>query len=269
MNQEKIGKFIREIRNEKKMTQQELAEKIGVTDRAISKWENGRGAPDIALLIPLSKELGINVLELLNGEKIEDQNNAVIGLIERTNKKIRIWKRFAYILLNIILFVLIIISIFGYIIPYGYENSSSKGITKLQSDSMKPSFKAGDGIIYNKIDITHVKKDDIVVYYYMDSDGAILAGAKAMHRVIDIINDENGNTSLVTKGDNNSVVDQVNVTKKNYLGVYSHKALPVTNIFLRYDSSYISPIYMPFIVLAILIISYMDFIQIKKKYFNK
>ena len=267
MNQEKIGNFIREKRNEKKMTQQELAEKIGVTDRAISKWENGRGTPDIALLIPLSKELGITVLELLNGESIKDQNNAVIGLIERTNKKIRVWKRFAYILLNVILFVLIIISIFGYIIPYGYENSSSKGITKLQSDSMKPKFKAGDGIVYDKIDITLVKKDDLVVYYYMDSYG-ILANTRAMHRVIDITKDENGDISLVTKGDYNSVIDEVNVTQKNYLGVYSHKALPVTNMFLRYDSSYIAPIYMPFIVLVILIVSYMDFIQIKKKYFK-
>lgn len=267
MNQEKIGNFIREMRNEKKMTQQELAEKIGVTDRAISKWENGRGTPDITLLIPLSKELEINVLELLNGEKIEDQNNAVIGLIERTNKKIRVWKRFAYILLNVILFVLIIISIFGYIIPHGYENSSSKGITKLQSDSMKPKFKAGDGIVYDKIDITLVKKDDLVVYYYMDSYG-ILANTRAMHRVVDITKDENGNTFLVTKGDNNTVIDEVNVTQKNYLGIYSHKALPITNMFLRYDSSYIAPIYMPFIVLVILIISYMDFIQIKKKYFN-
>ena len=268
MNQEKIGNFIRKMRNEKEMTQQELAEKIGVTDRAISKWENGRGTPDIALLIPLSKELGITVLELLNGESIKDQNNAVIELMEQTNKKIRVWKRFAYILLNIILFVLIIISLFGYIIPSGYENSNSKGITKLQSDSMKPTFKAGDGIIYNKIDITSVKKDDIVVYYYMDSDGALLAGAKAMHRVVDVIKGENGDISLVTKGDYNSVIDEVKVTKKNYLGVYSHKVSPITNMFLRYDSSYIAPIYMPFIVLVILIISYMNFIQIKKKYFN-
>ena len=132
---------------------------------------------------------------------------------------------------------------------------------------MKPKFKVGDGIVYDKIDITLVKKDDLVVYYYMDSYG-ILANTRAMHRVIDITKDENGNTSLVTKGDNNTVIDEVNVTQKNYLGVYSHKALPVTNMFLRYDSSYIAPIYMPFIVLVILIISYMDFMQIKKKYFN-
>lgn len=268
MNQEKIGNFIRKMRNEKKMTQQELAEKIGVTDRAISKWENGRGTPDITLLIPLSKELSITVLELLNGEKIKDQNNAVIELMERTNRKIRLWKKISLILLNIVLFVMILVSIFGYIIPHYYENSSTKGIAKLQSDSMKPKFKAGDGIVYDRIDITLVKKDDIVVYYYMDSYG-ILAGTKAMHRVIGITNDENGQTALITKGDNNSVVDEINVTKKNYLGIYNHKTSPITNVFLRYDLSYIAPIYLPLIVLIILIISYMDFIQIKKKYFDK
>ena len=105
MDQEKIGKFIREMRNKNNLTQQELADKIGVTDRAISKWENGRGLPDIALLIPLAKELNITVLELLNGERIDDQNNAVIGLIEQTNKKIKLWKRLSFILLNTILFI--------------------------------------------------------------------------------------------------------------------------------------------------------------------
>lgn len=269
MNQEKIGNFIREMRTNKKMTQQELAEKIGVTDRAISKWENGRGTPDIALLIPLAKELNVTVLELLNGEKTEDQNNAVIGLIEQTNKKIRIWKRLSLILLNIILFVLIIISVFGYIVPLKYENSNTQGIARLQSDSMKPKFKAGDGIVYNKINISKVKKDDIVIYYYMDSDGSILANTKAMHRVMDINKDNKGNIALITKGDNNLEVDKVSVTKTNYLGIYSHKTSPITNMFLREESYHIAPIYFMLTVYIMLVILCIDFIQIKKKHFNK
>ena len=71
MNQEKIGKFILELRKEKNMTQQELADKIGVTDRAISKWENGRGLPDLSLMKPLCDELGISINELISGEKID------------------------------------------------------------------------------------------------------------------------------------------------------------------------------------------------------
>lgn len=268
MNQEKIGNFIKEMRSKKKMTQQELAEKVGVTDRAISKWENGRGTPDISLLIPLSKGLEISVLELLTGEKIEDQNNAIIGLIERTNKKIRLWKRISTILLNSILVVLILFSLFGYIVPLKYENSSSKGIALLQSDSMKPKFKAGEGIIYNKIDISKVKKNDIVVYYYIDESTGwtITSNTKAMHRVIDIIKDENGKISLITKGDYNKTVDKENVTKKNYLGIYSHKTSLITNMFLNNDSYHMAPIYFVFTSYVILGILIFDYLQIKKKY---
>ena len=71
MDQEKIGKFIFELRKEKKMTQQELADKIGVTDREISKWENGRGMPDLSLMKPLCDVLGITLNELISGERIE------------------------------------------------------------------------------------------------------------------------------------------------------------------------------------------------------
>ena len=96
MNQEKIGKFIRELRVKNEMTQQEVAEKIGVTDRAISKWENGRGMPDITLLIPLSEELGITVIELLNREKVYNENNVIVNLIKRENKNMEIFIYWSY-----------------------------------------------------------------------------------------------------------------------------------------------------------------------------
>jgi transcriptional regulator with XRE-family HTH domain len=53
MNQEKIGKFILKLRKDKRMTQQELADKLNVTDRAVSHWENGRSIPDVALFKPI------------------------------------------------------------------------------------------------------------------------------------------------------------------------------------------------------------------------
>lgn len=74
MNQEKIGKFILELRKEKKLSQLKLAEKIGVTDRAISKWENGRGLPDLTLMKPLCDELGITINELLSGERLDQKD---------------------------------------------------------------------------------------------------------------------------------------------------------------------------------------------------
>ena len=72
MNIEKSGKLICEERKKLGLTQKELAEIIGVTDKAVSKWENGRGFPDISLLDPLSKALNISVTELIHGEKTEN-----------------------------------------------------------------------------------------------------------------------------------------------------------------------------------------------------
>lgn len=79
MNYDKIGEFIKEKRKEKGLTQNELATKINVTDKAISKWERGLGCPDVSLLEVLSKELDVSILELLNGRKIE---NEVINVTE-------------------------------------------------------------------------------------------------------------------------------------------------------------------------------------------
>ncbi len=73
MNYDKIGSFIQQKRKDKNLTQKQLAEKIGVTDRAISKWERGQGCPDVSILEVLSKELGCSILELLKGRKIENE----------------------------------------------------------------------------------------------------------------------------------------------------------------------------------------------------
>lgn len=71
MDQIKIGKFIAQCRKSKQLTQAELAEKLGITDRAISKWETGKGMPDSSIMIDLCNILGINVNELLSGEVID------------------------------------------------------------------------------------------------------------------------------------------------------------------------------------------------------
>lgn len=71
MNQMKIGKFIAECRKKKNLTQVQLAEKLNVTDRAISKWETGKGMPDFNIMPELCDTLGINVNELLCGEMID------------------------------------------------------------------------------------------------------------------------------------------------------------------------------------------------------
>ena len=73
MNYDKIGEFIHEKRKEKNLTQKALADKIGVTDKAVSKWERGLGCPDVAILEVLANELGVSILELLKGRIIENE----------------------------------------------------------------------------------------------------------------------------------------------------------------------------------------------------
>lgn len=94
MNQIKIGKFIAELRKEKNMTQQQLGDKVGVSYKTISKWETGRGLPELATLKPLSEELGISINELLSGERIhkeeyqEKLEENIINTIDYSSKKV-------------------------------------------------------------------------------------------------------------------------------------------------------------------------------------
>ncbi len=75
MNQEKIGQFIKQIREENHLTQKELANRLGVTFQAVSKWENGKNVPDIAILKQISDEFHVNIDEILSGERKEKEKN--------------------------------------------------------------------------------------------------------------------------------------------------------------------------------------------------
>lgn len=92
MEQEKIGKFISELRKEKNMTQEDLGELLGVTSKSISRWENGITMPDISMLTFLAKYLNCDIQELLNGrrrtkEELIDLKDTIDKLIEYENIK--------------------------------------------------------------------------------------------------------------------------------------------------------------------------------------
>lgn len=101
MNQIKIGKFIANQRKKHHLTQKELASRLGVTDRSISKWENGICMPDLSLFEPLCKELNISYNELLSGEKIENintvQEDNLESIIQYSNEKFKKLKSFFYL----------------------------------------------------------------------------------------------------------------------------------------------------------------------------
>lgn len=73
MDKEKTGIFVHELRKEKQMTQKEMADKLGITDKAVSKWERGLSYPDISMLEPIAKLLDVSVMELLQGQRIENE----------------------------------------------------------------------------------------------------------------------------------------------------------------------------------------------------
>ena len=95
MDAKKIGKFIAYNRKQKGLTQEQLGEKLGVTNKTVSRWENGNYMPDLSLLTPLSKELGITLNELLAGEKLAEEKLAesaeknLMGTIDYSAQKIK------------------------------------------------------------------------------------------------------------------------------------------------------------------------------------
>lgn len=80
LDQKKTGEFITRLRKEMKMTQEQLAEKLGVSNRSISRWENGNSMPDLALLQILAEELDVTVTEILNGERLEKNDSRSEGI---------------------------------------------------------------------------------------------------------------------------------------------------------------------------------------------
>ena len=131
MNTEKTGKFISLLRKEKELTQKQLADILGVTDKAVSRWETGKNYPDIELLEVISKTFNVTINELLEGKRISREELAGISenqVVEqiRSNKKSK--KKY-----RVIIGVILVISLF-----FGYIVLKENGVF--------------DGVIYNKID---------------------------------------------------------------------------------------------------------------------
>lgn len=117
MDLKKISNLIKSKRKELGITQEELANKLFVTEKAVSRWETGRGTPDISLLIPLAKELQIDVSELLSGETKEKNN---IESVIEYNNQIRKEKHNKYFMFTIVSYV-ISIMIFLFYLRFDYD----------------------------------------------------------------------------------------------------------------------------------------------------
>lgn len=127
MEQVKIGKFIAQCRKNKNMTQAELAEKLNITDRAISKWETGKGMPDSSIMLELCNELDITVNELLSGEMIEMNNydkkaeENLLKLNKSNENKNKILLKFR-IMIVLLVFILALIGLYRFAIQVSKSN---------------------------------------------------------------------------------------------------------------------------------------------------
>ena len=122
MDQVKIGKFIADCRKKKNLTQMQLAEKLGITDKAISKWERGIAMPDSSIMLELCDILGISVNELLSGEEIKMENynkemeNKLLEMVEekeRNDKQLLALEVVIGVLSSLVLFIPVFIGAFA------------------------------------------------------------------------------------------------------------------------------------------------------------
>lgn len=169
MDQEKIGKFISKCRKNKKLTQSELAEQLGVTDRAVSNWENGKNMPDLSLFKPLCEKLNITINELLSGEEIKDNyqeklEENIINTISYSSKKLEQKNRI----------IGLIILLFGMLI-------STLGLMAFNPDSHSCSFSIIIGIMFSTMGFfklikskSYFKNLSFLVLFFIGYIGIIL-----------------------------------------------------------------------------------------------
>lgn len=125
MNQQKIGQFLKELRNEKKLTQAELAETLGVTNRSISRWENGVTMPDFDLLIELAKKYDVEVMEILDGER---KDNSMDKQTEELLLKVADYDNEERNFFTKRMCVMFLIAIIGMVIYAGIDISGLAGV---------------------------------------------------------------------------------------------------------------------------------------------
>ena len=214
MNQEKIGKYISNKRKELKLTQEQLAEKLGVTDRSVSRWENGKSMPDLSIFKLLCEELNISLEELLSGEDKPKNSNETINYL-KYQKKIYKYR----IIAIIIILALIIVGFTYYIVkPFRLEFSNSLNYTKLiyAIDSEKKLYSKFDNNYYVKnsnIDLSEALKNGTITieqiqnqmnyYSSLNDGGTIIYQSKNKKYYLFACNTIEGNKNYYITGNGN------------------------------------------------------------------
>lgn len=257
MDNNKTGRFIAKQRKELGYNQKDLAEKLNVTDKAVSKWETGRSTPDVSMLIPLANELGVSVTEILNGEKISKENISTASneIIVKSLKKSKSKK-----LLALILALILLISIFASYPVYQYTHSIAINDYYSISSIIRDCFDAENIFQYgcDKIEV----KSDYTAYLYHDNEAVYMVffeQNKLFNDRMDFVGgtgakfSELGLYSLGWRGENIYIFFGAEISEEKYTFIYDdieHTVLieddDFIDIYIDKDNSYRHPTYWNF-----------------------
>lgn len=199
MDYDKIGMFILERRKELDLTQKMLADKLNITDRAVSRWERGKGCPDISLLEPLSDILEVSILELLHGEKnIDNENKVVIEILKKNQTKIKIWKILFFILLNIFMLINIYLFSFNYLLPKIISSQENLYYFSSNVENNGNLYEKDEIVVFEKKNIDNIEVGDVILFDYNNS--------KYAYEVLNRKKDEEGNILLGIEFRNNGLL---------------------------------------------------------------
>ena len=252
MDNNKTGRFIAERRKESGYNQKDLAEKLNITDKAVSKWETGRSSPDVSMLIPLSDALGVSVTEILNGEKINEEkiSTASNEIIVKSLKKSKSKK-----LLALILALVLLIGVLAFYPIYEYTNSISSN----DDYAIKATF-------CDMLDVENVFqygcskftiKGDYIAYLYHDNEKAYMVFFQRNKLFKSRMNCVGGTSANISEiglysmgwyGENINIFFGAEITAEKYGFIYrgvEHTVLidddEFIDIFIDKDNSYTNP----------------------------
>ena len=177
MDNRLTGRFISERRKELGLNQKQLAEKLSITDKAVSKWETGRSAPDISMLEPLAEALEVSVVEILKGKKIEKENlscasdEAIITAMKNGKRR---WK----LAVAAIVAVMLPVFAFGILLALSYPGYDFlRSVPIDDKERIVSTVEEAFGDIYEDIDNLHIVKEERKADYYfylMKHDGGVI-----------------------------------------------------------------------------------------------
>lgn len=227
MNKEKIGKYIKFLRERNNLTQEELAKKVPVTREAVSKWETGRRIPDIETLIILSKIFNLSIESLLSGE---ESNNAVVNLYK---DNIKLHKKVGILLLVTILIII------TFLIYYFFNNYNSFKFYNLTGGNdnfileNSVMFVSKEKLFISIPKVSSINSDEINYkkVYYLDNKNE-------KHLIIE------GNSDVLNYSENNGYNESINfknldnIINNLYIDIYYEDNIDTVkiNLFLTYSN---------------------------------